>query len=96
MIRMLHRMGIRSGMMYTAGLLSIGASMVSWFISNRYEHAGMDRADRWGLFVGEWVPTFFALGVALRIEEMASEQLGEAPELREQEAEVRQPARAHI
>ena len=26
-------------------------------------------ADRWGLFVGEWAPTFFAIGIALRLEE---------------------------
>ncbi|MEU3396626.1 hypothetical protein [Streptomyces filamentosus] len=25
----------------------------------------LERADRWGIFVGEWVPTFFALGLAL-------------------------------
>ncbi|WP_398864471.1 hypothetical protein [Streptomyces pakalii] len=23
------------------------------------------RDDRWGIFVGEWAPTFFALGLAL-------------------------------
>ncbi|WP_199810092.1 hypothetical protein [Streptomyces vinaceus] len=29
------------------------------------EAAGTARADRWGIFVGEWAPTFFALGLAL-------------------------------
>ena len=27
------------------------------------------QADRWGLFVGEWAPTFFAMGSALGLEE---------------------------
>ncbi|OLT11734.1 hypothetical protein BJF79_23730 [Actinomadura sp. CNU-125] len=56
--------------MYTAGFVSIGASFASWMASNRLEASGMDRADRWGIFVGEWAPTFFAIGVALRTEEM--------------------------
>lgn len=33
------------------------------------EHAGLDRADRWGIFIGQWAPTLMAMGVALRIEE---------------------------
>jgi hypothetical protein len=32
----------------------------------RAESAGTDRADRWGIFVGHWAPTFFGLGNALR------------------------------
>ncbi|MGW1438655.1 hypothetical protein ACWD7M_25845 [Streptomyces griseus] len=31
----------------------------------KVEPAGTARADRWGIFVGEWAPTFFALGLAL-------------------------------
>jgi hypothetical protein len=34
-------------------------------VSLRVEKKGEERADRWGLFVGEWAPTFFALGLAL-------------------------------
>ncbi|GHE25784.1 hypothetical protein GCM10018781_77660 [Kitasatospora indigofera] len=26
---------------------------------------GVERADRWGIYVGEWAPTFFGLGLAL-------------------------------
>lgn len=69
MIEMLHKRGIRSGTMYTLGIASIGISFASWLLSKRFEAAGIDRADRWGLFIGEWAPTFIALGVALRIEE---------------------------
>ncbi|MET8146534.1 hypothetical protein ABZU32_40025 [Sphaerisporangium sp. NPDC005288] len=79
MIRALNRMGIRSGMMYTAGLISVGASFVSWMLSKEMEQ-DIARADRWGLFVGEWAPTFFAIGVALRIEETRQEIMSGRPE----------------
>ncbi|MFC4592254.1 hypothetical protein [Sphaerisporangium corydalis] len=59
-------------MMYTAGIISVGASFVSWILSKEYE-GDIARADRWGLFVGEWAPTFFAMGVALKIEETREE-----------------------
>ncbi|MGS2646938.1 hypothetical protein [Streptosporangium sp. LJ11] len=78
MINMLHKMGVKSSMMYVAGLASIGASVAAWFTSNSKEHAGVDRADRWGIFVGEWAPTFFAMGVALRLEENREEMRSSA------------------
>jgi hypothetical protein len=56
-------------MMYAAGFGSIGLSILSWYVSKKKENAGLDRADRWGLFIGEWAPTFFALGAGLRLEE---------------------------
>ncbi|MDA0637200.1 hypothetical protein OUY22_27680 [Nonomuraea sp. MCN248] len=55
--------------MYLAGLGSVGLALASWMMSKNYEGADLDRADRWGIFIGEWAPTFFAIGVALRIEE---------------------------
>lgn len=79
MIEMLHKRGLRSGTMYALGLASIGFSFASWLLSKRFEAAGIDRADRWGLFIGEWAPTFFAMGVALRIEETHG-MLAEQPE----------------
>lgn len=69
MINTLHKRGVRSNLMYTAGIASIGLAFASWVASNRLEAAGLERADRWGIFVGEWAPTFFAMGVALRMEE---------------------------
>ncbi|MCP2349762.1 hypothetical protein [Nonomuraea roseoviolacea] len=62
-------MGIRSHHAYAAGMASIGLAFASWALSTKAEAAGLDRADRWGIFIGEWAPTFFALGVALRLEE---------------------------
>ena len=60
--------GVRSGHAYTAGFLSIGLSLVSWLVS-RGKKDSKDQSDRWGLFIGEWAPTFFALGIALKHQE---------------------------
>ncbi|WP_432584527.1 hypothetical protein ABVG11_00420 [Streptomyces sp. HD1123-B1] len=66
MIKKLHDMGMRSEHAYTAAVASIGLSMMTWATSLRVEPGvGLDRADRWGIYVGEWAPTFFGLGLAL-------------------------------
>ncbi|WP_344973117.1 hypothetical protein [Streptosporangium fragile] len=90
-------MGVKSGMMYVAGVASIGLSFASWLTSATTEKAGLDRADRWGIFVGEWAPTFFAMGVALRIEEAREEM---RPMMERETtgtyAETRMPSRAGV
>lgn len=65
-IQKMHEMGIRSEHAYMAAMASIGLTVVAWAGSLKME-PGLDlaRADRWGLFVGEWAPTFFGLGLAL-------------------------------
>jgi hypothetical protein len=71
---------MRSEHAYIAGAASIGLSIMAWAISMRTEQAGMARADRWGIFVGEWAPTFIALGNGLRtyeLEEQVKEQMQE-------------------
>ncbi|MER7760717.1 hypothetical protein [Streptomyces sp. NPDC097619] len=62
-VKALHDAGLRSEHAYLAAVGSIGLSLASWLASNRRED--LERADRWGIFVGEWAPTFFALGLAL-------------------------------
>ncbi|WP_333774018.1 hypothetical protein [Streptomyces sp. IBSBF 3136] len=64
-IKKMHDAGIRSEHAYIAGLASIGLSFASWCASLKAEKAGIERADRWGIFVGEWAPTFIGLGLAL-------------------------------
>lgn len=66
MIEKLHDAGLRAEHAYLAGAASIGLSFLSWMASKQAEDAGTDRADRWGIFVGQWAPTLFALGNALR------------------------------
>ncbi|GAA2080556.1 hypothetical protein [Actinomadura alba] len=74
MIRTLRKMGVSSSMLFGAGFASIAASVVSWVMSHQFESTAVDRADRWGIFIGEWAPTFFALGTAMRIEEVIGEE----------------------
>lgn len=62
------KMGVRSSHAYTAGFVSVGVSLVSWLVS-RGKDDSKGQSDRWGLFIGEWAPTFFALGVGLKLEE---------------------------
>ncbi|WP_299449997.1 hypothetical protein [uncultured Serinicoccus sp.] len=69
MITTLSSYGLRSDHCYAAGFASIGLSFASHFLSRGKKDDSKAQADRWGLFVGEWAPTFFALGVALRLEE---------------------------
>ncbi len=69
MLKKLSEMGIRSDHMYMAGFASIGLTLGSWAMSASKPSDSKAQADRWGLFVGEWAPTFFVLGVALKLEE---------------------------
>ena len=61
--------GVRSEYAYAAGFASIGLSFVAHYAS-RASSGNKAQADRWGIFVGHWAPSFFALGVALRLEEL--------------------------
>jgi hypothetical protein len=87
-IKKMHDMGIRSEHAYTAAMVSIGLSIFTWATSLKAEpgaHADLARADRWGIFVGEWAPTFFGLGVALSHYEQSEGNLGASVhEIREQ------------
>lgn len=66
MVKKLYDMGLRSEHAYVAAVGSIGLSFLAWLGSLKKEPGeGLDRADRWGIFVGEWAPTFFGLGLAL-------------------------------
>ncbi|MFJ9523190.1 hypothetical protein ACIRPK_33720 [Kitasatospora sp. NPDC101801] len=64
-VQKLHQAGLTSEHAYAAALGSVGLSLLSWAVSMKAEKAGVERADRWGIFVGEWAPTFFGLGLAL-------------------------------
>lgn len=71
MIKLLRTMGITSDVAYLAGIASIGASIAAWATSRSQEDAPTEKAERWGLFVGLWAPTFMALGNALKTDETA-------------------------
>lgn len=69
MIKLIRDLGITSDVAYMAGLASIGMSIAAWGMSRKAEDAGNDKAERWGIFVGMWAPTWMALGNALKAEE---------------------------
>ena len=69
MIKFLRNLGITSDVAYLAGMASIGASILAWSLSARMEDAPGEKADRWGIYVGLWAPTFMALGNAIKIDE---------------------------
>ncbi|MBN0046796.1 hypothetical protein JS756_22330 [Streptomyces actuosus] len=62
-VKKLHDAGVRSEHACLAATASIGLPLFSWLTSSRTEN--LERADRWGIFVGEWAPTFFGLRLAL-------------------------------
>ena len=61
--------GFKSEYAYACGFASIAASWVAHYASRGKKGDSKAQADRWGIFVGHWAPTFFALGVALKLEE---------------------------
>ena len=65
----LHRAGFKSEWAYLGGFLSIGLSIAAWAGSRAKPTDDKAQSDRWGIFVGHWAPTFFALGIALKQEE---------------------------
>lgn len=68
-INRLSRAGVRSEYAYIGAFASIGLSFAAYFISRGKKDDSKAQADRWGIFVGHWAPTFMALGVALKLEE---------------------------
>ena len=67
-IKALSDAGFRSNWAYLGGFASIGLSLATWLVS-RATGDDKPQADRWGIFIGHWAPTFFALGIALKHEE---------------------------
>ena len=68
-IELAHRAGIRSSHAYIGGFLSIILSIVTWSTSRAKPGDSKAQSDRWGIFIGHWAPTFFAIGLALKSKE---------------------------
>lgn len=68
-IAFVHGLGIQSKHAYLGGFVSIGLSLIAWLVSRSKADHDKAQSDRWGIFVGHWAPTFFALGIALKQEE---------------------------
>ena len=72
-IKALSDVGFKSQWAYLGGFGSIGLSLASWLIS-RGKRDDKAQSDRWGIFIGHWAPTFFALGIALKHQERDNER----------------------
>ena len=68
-IELAHRLGVRSRHAYIGGFASIVLAFVTWSISRAKPSDSKGQSDRWGIFVGHWAPTFFAVGLALKNKE---------------------------
>lgn len=68
-IELAHRVGVRSRHAYIGGFASIVLALVTWSISRAKPDDSKGQSDRWGIFIGHWAPTFFALGLALKTKE---------------------------
>ncbi len=73
MIKMLRGMGLTSDSMYLATFASILGSILIWFLTNR-ESDDRSHAERFGIFVGLWAPTFWAMGNAMKEAELHNEE----------------------
>jgi hypothetical protein len=71
--RKLHAFGLTSDVLQIAGLLSIAGSILTWRGAKQSGDAA--HAERFGIFVGLWAPTFFALADGVATVEAADKQL---------------------
>ena len=67
MVKALRTVGMTSEMAYILGLGSVGASIIAWARAKSTDDK--PSAQRWGIFVGLWAPTFMEIGNALKVEE---------------------------
>ena len=69
LVRKLNSLGLKSDVLEAAGLASILASIAVW---RRSKGAGdVAHAERFGIFIGLWAPTFFILADQLTTVENA-------------------------
>ena len=69
MIKKISKLGVKSDYAYIGGFASIVLSYLSYFVSRSKKGDDKAQSDRWGIFIGHWAPTLFALGIALKLEE---------------------------
>lgn len=84
--RALHRMGLPSDVFYAASFASIAASILAWRIRSEKD---VPHAERLGIFIGLWGPTFMLMGQGIQqletVRGMGSATLEGATQKAEQE-----------
>jgi len=77
MINLMKKIGLSQDIMYVLGLASVGASIAIWNTKKGDDKAN---AERFGIFVGLWAPTFFAIGNGLGQQQSGPDSVGPSPE----------------
>ena len=68
LVKTLRSSGISSDVLHLAALASIGGSILSWRAAR--SKGDPAHAERFGIFIGLWAPTFFALADAVKQSEV--------------------------
>ena len=63
-VKTLRSTGISSDVLHLAALASIGGSILTWRAAK--SKGDPAHAERFGIFIGLWAPTFFALADAVK------------------------------
>lgn len=74
MIEQLRKFGLTSDAMYIAAFASIFGS-IAIYVLNRQGSEDRAPAERLGIFVGLWAPTFWAMGNAIEQDKNVVEKL---------------------
>lgn len=69
MFKKISEFGVKSDYAFIAGFASIILSYATYFASRAKKGDDKAQSDRWGIFIGHWAPSFFALGIRLKLEE---------------------------
>ncbi len=67
LVTRLRSLGITSDVLHLAALGSIAGSILTWRAAKTSGDAA--HAERFGIFIGLWAPTFFALADAVKSDE---------------------------
>ncbi len=68
MFKTIKMLGITSDVAYTLGFLSVIGSIFIWYNQGGTEEGAKKAGgERFGIFVGLWAPTFFAIGNGLAV-----------------------------
>ncbi len=68
LVKSLRSTGISSDVLHLAALASIGGSILTWRAAK--SKGDQAHAERFGIFIGLWAPTFFALADAVKQQEV--------------------------
>ncbi len=72
-VKQMHKLGINSDVLQVLGFASILASIATWRAAKK--SGDVAHAERFGIFIGLWAPTFFALAGEVAVHEAKTDEL---------------------